>query len=190
MLCPYFIFSDQAQLKVFHIFRSSRPEVFSIKGVLRNFAKFTGKHLCQSLFFKKETLAQVFSCEFCEIYKNTFPYRMPLVAASVYWIKGIWEITKYFEIACHDYYYFFKWPLFVYLCRVNILIDFSYFLSSILSRSSHRRRSIEKDVLKNFEKFTGKHLFQSLFFNKVAGLRSGTLLKKRLWHRCFRVNFA
>ena len=46
--------------------------------------KFTGKHLCQSLFFskvaglrsatllKKETLEQVFSCEFCQISKNTF----------------------------------------------------------------------------------------------------------------------
>ena len=32
------------------IFRSSRPEVFCEKGVLRNFAKFTGKHLCQSVF--------------------------------------------------------------------------------------------------------------------------------------------
>ena len=62
------------------------------KGILRNFAKFTVKHLCQSLFFnkvtggacnfiKKETLAQVFSCEVCEISKNTFYYRTPLVAA-------------------------------------------------------------------------------------------------------------
>ena len=34
-------------------FRSSRPEVLYKKGVLRNFAKFTGKHLCQSLFFNK-----------------------------------------------------------------------------------------------------------------------------------------
>ena len=33
-------------------------------------------------FIKKETLAQVFSCEFCEIYKNTFYCRTPLVAAS------------------------------------------------------------------------------------------------------------
>ena len=33
-------------------------------------------------FIKKETLTQVFSCEFCEIYKNTFYYRTPLVAAS------------------------------------------------------------------------------------------------------------
>ena len=33
--------------------------------------------------FKKENLAQVFSCEFCEISKNTFSYRTPLVALSV-----------------------------------------------------------------------------------------------------------
>ena len=63
--------------------RSSHQRCSVEKGVLRNFAKFTGKHLCQSLFFnkvaglacnfiKKETLAQVFSCEFCEISKNTF----------------------------------------------------------------------------------------------------------------------
>ena len=32
-----------------HSFRSSRPKVFCKKGVLRNFAKFIGKHLCQSL---------------------------------------------------------------------------------------------------------------------------------------------
>ena len=32
---------------------------------------------------KKETLAQVFSCEFCEISKNTSFYRTPLVAAPV-----------------------------------------------------------------------------------------------------------
>ena len=33
-------------------------------------------------FIKKETPAQVFSCEFCEISKNTFSYRTPPVAAS------------------------------------------------------------------------------------------------------------
>ena len=47
----------------------------------------------------------------------------------------------------------------------------------------------KKGVLLNFAKFIGKHLCQSLFFNKVAGLSSATLLKKRLWHRCFLVNF-
>ena len=33
-------------------------------------------------FIKRETLAQAFSCEFCEISKDTFSYRTPPVAAS------------------------------------------------------------------------------------------------------------
>ena len=57
-------------------------------------------------------------------------------------------------------------------------------------RSSHRRFSGRKGVLRNFAKFTGKHLCHSFFFNKAAGLRRATLLKKRLWDRCFPVNFA
>ena len=72
----------------FHTSRSSRQEVFCKNGVLRNFAKFTGKHLRQSRFLnrvagakvavaawnfiKKEPLALVFSSEFWEISKNTF----------------------------------------------------------------------------------------------------------------------
>ena len=48
----------------------------------------------------------------------------------------------------------------------------------------------EKDVLKNFAKFTGKHLRKCFFFDKVADLRPVTLLKKRPWHRYFPVNFA
>ena len=35
------------------LFRTSRADVFCKKGVLRNFAKFTGKHQCQGLFFNK-----------------------------------------------------------------------------------------------------------------------------------------
>ena len=38
----------------------------------------------------------------------------------------------------------------------------------------------KKGVHKNFAKFTGKHLCRSLFFDKVAGLKSETLSKKRL----------
>ena len=52
-----------------------------------------------------------------------------------------------------------------------------------------QRCSVRKGVPRNFGKFTGKHLCQSLFFNKVVGLRPATLLKKRLWHRCFPMNF-
>ena len=35
-------------------------------------------------------------------------------------------------------------------------------------------------VLKNFAKFTGKHVYRSVFFNKVAGQRATILLKKKL----------
>ena len=46
-----------------------------------------------------------------------------------------------------------------------------------------------KGVRRNFAKFIRKHLCQSLFLNKVGGPRPATLLKKRLRHRCFPVNF-
>ena len=47
-----------------------------------------------------------------------------------------------------------------------------------LLRSSQRRCSVKKGVFRNFAKFTGKNLCQSLFFNKVAGLMM-TLSKER-----------
>ena len=62
-------------------------------------------------------------------------------------------------------------------------------LSLIPDKFRSRRCSVRKGVLRNFAKLTGKHLFHSLFFNKVADMTL-TLLKKRLWHRCFPVNFA
>ena len=46
-------------------------------------------------FIKKETLAQVFSCEFCEISKNIFLYRTPLVAASA---DAVWKLYFTLEI--------------------------------------------------------------------------------------------
>ena len=56
-------------------------------------------------------------------------------------------------------------------------------------RSSHMKVFCKTGVLRYFAKFTGKHLCQGLFFNKVAGLRAATLLKKRQQHRCFPLNF-
>ena len=87
--------------------RCSHPEVFCKKVVLRNFAKFAGKHLCQNLFlikfqawglqlYLKKTLALVFSCEFCEISNNTFSYRTPPVAA--------FELRNF--ISCDHQYHF------------------------------------------------------------------------------------
>ena len=79
-------------------FRSSLAKMFCKKGVLKSLSKYTGKYLCQTLFLfnkvsdntcnfiKKETLAQVFSYEFCGIFKNIFFYRTPPVAPfKTYW---------------------------------------------------------------------------------------------------------
>ena len=69
---------------------------------------------------------------------------------------------------------------------------FSLFVGQLLFswlRSSHQRFPMKKDVLRNFTKFTWKHLRPSLLFNKAAGLRPAILLKKRLYRRFFLVNF-
>ena len=53
--------------------RSSHPEVFCKKGVLRNFVNSQQNTCAESCnFIKEETLAQMFSCEFFETSKNTF----------------------------------------------------------------------------------------------------------------------
>ena len=55
-------------------------------------------------------------------------------------------------------------------------------------RSSRPDVLCKKGVLRNFGKSTGKHLCQSLYFNKVAG-QACNFIKKGLWHRFFPVNF-
>ena len=70
--------------------RSSHRRLSIIKVLLKNFAKLTGKQLHQSICFskvaacliKKVTLAQVFSCELCKIYKNTYFTEHHRVTAS------------------------------------------------------------------------------------------------------------
>ena len=75
MLRNYYL-GNHSKQKLFVSYQTFLPKVFCKKSVPRNFAKFTGKYLCQIIFFykvdKKETLAEVFSGEFCEISKNTF----------------------------------------------------------------------------------------------------------------------
>ena len=45
-------------------------------------------------FIKKETLALVFSCEFCGISKNTFIHRTPLVAVSDHPISKLEKLVN------------------------------------------------------------------------------------------------
>ena len=86
------------------------------------------------------------------------------------------------------------------------LFQFKCWKYSLNDRSSHRRCSVRKGVLRNFTTFAGKRLCQSHFFIKLQAWGmiklpekkclylwfkcvSASVLKKRIWHRCFPVNF-
>ena len=75
--------------------------------------------------------------------------------------------------------------------QIECLLDVHLMLWTLyhLSDAVIRVCSSKQVFLGNFAKFTGKHLCQSLFLNKVAGLKLATILKKRLWNSCFPVNF-
>ena len=85
-------------------FRSSHQEVFFEKVVPRNFVKFTGKQLCQRLFFnkvarpttllKKSLWHRYFPVNFAKFLRTPSYYRSPPVAAFVnfYEIKSFWSL--------------------------------------------------------------------------------------------------
>ena len=84
-------------------------------------------------FIKKETWAQVFSCEFCEISWNTF------------FTEHLWGTI--FKLASNKS---------VKTAGVCVVFFFHY-------RSYCPELFCKKVVLRNSTKFTGKHLCQSLF---------------------------
>ena len=72
---------------------------------------------------------------------------------------------------------------------VKVISKYFHSVSQYWTCKSSRPDVFHKiGVLKNFTKFTGKDLWQNLFFNKVAD-DACNFIKTRLWHRCFPVNF-
>ena len=72
---------------------------------------------------------------------------------------------------------------YVISCDYDFIFDAKLKCDFVLNshfRSCQQRFSARNGVLRNFAKFTGKHLCQS----------PAILLKRRLWHRYFPVNFA
>ena len=49
--------------------------------------------------------------------------------------------------------------------------------------------SVKKVFLKISQNSQENTCARVLFFNKVAGIRAATLFNKRIWHRCYPVNF-
>ena len=139
------------------------------KCVLKNFAKFTGNHPCGSLFLNKvadfsyfldqntvkkgtlnkETLANVFSCQFCRIFKNTF---FSLNTSSGFWLSLI-QICMYtqLEMPRSGWYVFYI----VNNMRSNMLLNnwdflnlqcFKLYLKNKVSVSKEQKRAHLKKV--------------------------------------------
>ena len=125
------------------------------KVVLRNFCN----------YIKRETLAHVFSCEFCEISKSTFSTEQVLATTSA---DG--------GNCCKETHNQQKQQYF----KRGVLKNFAIFTET---------RVLESLFNKVEGLFTGKHVLESLF-NKVAGLKGYNFIKKGLQHRCFPANIA
>ena len=90
---------------------STKLLVFS-KGVLKNFAIFTGKHLCRGkcepksliypyslhLHYKKDSCTQLFFSGFCRIFKNTFLLEHSWASASDF-IFDTFKSNKYINMS-------------------------------------------------------------------------------------------
>ena len=86
------------------------------------------------------------------------------------------------------------WQLLFYIINAEIIVaSFGKLFTNGSQISDKPTEAVDRTcsaVLENFAKFTGKHLYQSFFFNKVEGLRPVTLFKKRLRQSCFPVHLA
>ena len=128
----------------------------------------------------------MFSCEFCEISKNTFSYRTPPVAASgaLKFLCGNHSARKTSGNMILNL-ILISWKL-VTIERKELIKSF---IITIFKKQSPevfcKKRFSEK-----FCKIHRKAPVPESFFNKVDGMRAATLLKRRLWHRCLPVNFA
>ena len=97
----------------------------------------------------------MFSCEFCKNLRTSFDRNFRMTASCVY------------------------------LLILRKLSEHLFYRASLRNyRRIHRRCSVRKGVLRNFAKFPGKHLRQSLF------QETATLLKTRPRHKCLPVNSA
>ena len=109
------------------LFRSSRPEVFLIKGSLKICCKFTTEHLCRSVISKKlhHTSAWVFSCESASYFQNTFSYEHLWTAASDSCFK---QYSHYHEVTAPE-------PSFLKITDKFGYISYEHFFSALVNDS-------------------------------------------------------
>ena len=72
----------------------------SVKKVFLEISQNSQENTCARVcnFIKKETLAQVFFCEFCEISQNAFSYRTRFLTEHLWWLllslENVLEMPK------------------------------------------------------------------------------------------------
>ena len=93
-------------------------------------------------FIKKEALAQVLSCEFCEIFKSTFFYRTPPVGSSTH-VFYRQEIDR-----C------------VLLTGKHLAVKYSFCLST--RNSTERKTALQVFSCKFYQ------TFQNMFFHRTS----------------------
>ena len=113
----------------------------------------------------------MFSCEFCDISKNTVFHRTPLEAASADYVRPL----KFFQLFFHFY-----WQLQSFM-KTFVGYIFATFYEKVYESE------INRPIFLMFRGSLREVLYQCGVLQNSAKF---TLLKKRLWHRCILVNFA
>ena len=97
---------DVINFEIYLSFPEGAAQRCSVKNVFLEISQNSQKKTCARVslfnkvqasscnFIKKETLAQVLSCQFCKISKNTFSYRTLPVTASSFLIKPLFYLTE------------------------------------------------------------------------------------------------
>ena len=81
------------------MFRSIRPTVFCKKGVLKNFAKFKGKHSCQSLLFNNVASFRPTTLLKKRLWNRSFPANIWNVFKKSFFIEHFWWLLRYAHVA-------------------------------------------------------------------------------------------
>ena len=120
----------------------------------------------------------------------------PLLGVKMFLLKQFQNLIKIVSNRSEDINNYIdliwmKWnvqPLLETVENLWFSVNFKVYRKEILPWIGLRFLCLEvfckKAVLKNFAKFTGKYLCQSLFLNKVAGLRHPVLYDFTFFHTC------